>query len=137
MTRPLHTMIDVQAKYTVTQVHVERRPAGGAVGILGTVGQMPFRVLLFPVPRFQFPVSSIHIPNHFPLAPILALLAVLKDLSRVPTHFCHHDRCCYSNTDRGRKEKTVPMIERVIDMASIMYIEILLSCEIALPKSLK
>lgn len=43
-----------------------RRAAGGVVKIAETVGQMPFRVLLFPVPRFQLLVSSIHILNYLP-----------------------------------------------------------------------
>lgn len=57
---------DVQTKYLVTQVYVVRRPASGVVEIVETVGQIPFRVFLFPVPRSHFPVSSIHIPSYLP-----------------------------------------------------------------------
>lgn len=43
-----------------------RRAAGGVVETAETVGQIPFRIFLFPVPRFQLLVSSIHILNYLP-----------------------------------------------------------------------
>lgn len=65
--RPGIPDVQTKYKYIVTSVHV-RRPAGGVVEILETVAQTPFRVLNFPVHRFQYLVSSIHVPN-LPLPP--------------------------------------------------------------------
>lgn len=57
---------DVQTKCLVTSVNVVRREAGGVVEIAETGGQIPFRVLLFPVPRFQLLVSINDILNYLP-----------------------------------------------------------------------
>lgn len=40
---------------------------------------------------------------------------------RVPTSSFHRVRYSCPNIDRGRKEKTVPIVERIIDIASRAY----------------